>query len=692
VVLRTALSNPQVLLGQANQSFRPIGANSRQLLAIFSVAEALRRRHRDVAMEITRLVITPQMELKALCKVFPDLLKIFRAVRVGCQATDVEASTYQDIVMWPGSSPTSLVNGAAGMTIIALVIVALHLADDFLIPLALAGFLSFILQPLVQWLDDRRWPRPLAVLSVVVMTTCLLGLAGVFLAREVSSLAAELPRYETNLREKARTAAITLQSVGVWHNASKVLERVEDELKTPSTEAAPLKVEVRQEESRPLAALLAYIQLTLSPLATIGLTFLFTIFMLLQYHDLRDRIVHLMGPSEIGRSTQALNEAALDLAHFFRLQAGLNLSFGIVVGIVLWLIGLPNPALWGALAAVSRFIPYIGGVVAAVGPLLIAASVEPGWAKLVATGSVIAAAEFTVGYIIEPLLFGTKTRLSPLAVLISAAFWTTLWGPVGLILALPLTLGLVVFGEHIPQLAFLRVVLGNNPALTADQRLYHLLLAGDASEAGEEAGKFLNERSLEDYLEEVVIPALSIAAKDSSNGVLRREQLTDLKETTEEFVELCKDMVEMRHDQKVEVRPKAVAAKGSLVAIPGRGSFDQAAGELFVLAARMAGDETATCTSPGGLTGISAAAARRESPIKYLAIVTVGGVTGTQLQLLKRRAQRDLCPDRLGILVAEPVRLTAHDADGADSSQVFGSLKSLLRDSAKTLQPVLKAS
>ena len=594
--------------------------------------------------------------------------------------------------MWPGSSPSSLVNGAAGMTIIALVIAALHFADDFLIPLALGGFLSFILQPLVQWLDDRRWPRPLAVLSVVLVTTFLLGLAGIFLTREASNLAAELPRYEANLQEKAKSAADTLQSVGVWHNASKVLERVEGELKTSSTEAPPLKVEVRQEEARPLAALLSYVQLTLSPLATVGLTFLFTVFILLQYHDLRDRIVRLMGPSEIGRSTQALNDAALDLAQFFRLQAGLNLSFGVAVGVVLWVIGLPNPALWGALAAVSRFIPYIGGVVAAVGPLLIAASIEPGWGKLIATGSAIAVAEFTVGHVIEPLLFGSKTRLSPLAVLIAAAFWTTLWGPVGLILSLPLTLGLVVFGEHIPHLSFLRVLLGNNPALTAEQRLYHLLLAGDASEAVEEAAKFLEDHALEDYLEEVAIPALSIAAKDSNSGVLRREQLIDLKETTQEFVELCKDMVEMRKDKKVESRPKSNASEGRIVAVPGRGSFDQAAGELFVLAARMAGNETATCTSGGGLTGISAAADRREGRIKYVAIITVGGVTRTQLDLLRRRAQRDLAPNRLGVLVADTDRMITPNDDVETSSQVFNSLKLLLRDSVQTIQPVLRAS
>ena len=514
--------------------------------------------------------------------------------------------------MWRGSSPSSLVNGAAGLTIIALVIAALHFADDFLIPLALAGFLSFILQPLVQWLDNHGWPRPLAVSSVVLLTTLLLGLAGIFLAREASNLAAELPRYEANLRAKAKTVADTLQSVGVWHNASKVLERVEGELKTPLTEAPPLKVEVRQGEVRPLASLLAYVQLTLSPLATIGLTFLFTVFILLQYHDLRDRIVHLMGPKEIGRSTQALNEAALDLSHFFRLQAGLNLSFGVAVGFILWLIGLPNPALWGALAAVSRFIPYIGGLAAAVGPLLIAASVEPGWSKLIATVSAIAAAEFTVAHIIEPLLFGSKTRLSPLAVLIAAAFWTSTWGPVGLVLALPLTLGLVVFGEHIPHLAFLRVLLGNNPALTAEQRLYHLLLAGDASEAVEDAAKYVAERPWEEYLDEVAIPALAIASRDSNSGVLRREQLVDLKETTKEFVQQCIGLIELSDDKKVETEPNLTPIGGRIVVVPGLGSFDQAAGELFVSAARLSGYARATCTSPGGLTGISAEAERRE--------------------------------------------------------------------------------
>ncbi len=528
-------------------------------------------------------------------------------------------------------------------------------------------------------------------MTVVVVTTLLLGLACIFLAREVSNLAAELPRYETNLREKARTAAETLQSVGVWRNASKVLERVEGELKTQPTETAPLKVEVQKEETRPLASLLAYVQLSLAPLATAGFMFLFTVFILLQYHDLRDRIVRLMGTNEIGRSTQALNEAALDLAHFFRLQAGLNLSFGIAVGIVLWLIGLPNPALWGALAAVSRFIPYIGGLVAATGPLLIAASVDPGWEKLIATAAAIAVAEFSVGQIIEPLLFGTKTRLSPLAVLLAAAFWTTLWGPVGLILALPLTLGLVVFGEHIPHLSFLRVVLGNNPALTAEQRLYHLLLAGDASQAAEEGAKFIDERSLEDYLEEVAIPALSIAAKDSNSGILHREQLTELKATTSEFVELFTDMVEIRRDQNPDIQFKVRKIGSDVVAIPGRGTFDQAAGEFFVLALRMAGDQTATCSSSGGLTGISTTADQRRA-INYVAIITVGGVTRTQLDLLTRRAQRDLRPSSLGVFIAHAKSAIPQNASDAVSFKSFNSMKSMLRDAATSMSSAREAS
>jgi predicted PurR-regulated permease PerM len=217
-----------------------------------------------------------------------------------------------------------LVNAAAALTIFALVVVALYLTRDVAIPLVAAGFLSFLLQPLVQWLDDRKLPRPAAVAVVVLGSFILLGTAGTFLAREVSTLASELPRYETNLRLKARSAADQMQSVGVWRNAAEVLQRVEGELKQPPVKSEPLKVEVQNESSTPLATLLSYAQLSAGPLAAIGLMFLFTVFILLQYHDIRDRIVRLMGTTEIGRSTQALNGAGRDRAPLFRVKGGLD--------------------------------------------------------------------------------------------------------------------------------------------------------------------------------------------------------------------------------------------------------------------------------------------------------------------------------------------------------------------------------
>jgi hypothetical protein len=326
----------------------------------------------------------------------------------------------------------------------------------------------------------------------------------------------------------------------------------------------------------------------------------------------------------------------------------LNASFGVVIGVVLWLIGIPNAPLWGALAAVSRFVPYIGGVLAAFFPLLMAASLEPGWGTLILTAIVVIAAEFTVGHLVEPLLFGSKTRLSPLAVLLAAAFWTGVWGPVGLILALPLTLSIVVFGEHIPPLAFLRIILGNEPALTADQRLYHLLLAGDASQAAEEASDWVEKNSLIDYLDQVAIPALAIAARDNNGGKLHLEQLEELKGTTSEFVDLFQEMIELQRERKPDEQP-ADAKRTSALVLPGRGAFDQAASELFCLAAAER-QINAAVASAGGLTGISAFRENhKNTDIDYLAIISVGGVTATQLNLLIRRAIRDLEPSNVGI-------------------------------------------
>jgi hypothetical protein len=267
-----------------------------------------------------------------------------------------------------------------------------------------------------------------------------------------------------------------------------------------------------------------------------------------------------------------------------------------------------------------------------------------------------------------------------LAVLLAAAFWTGVWGPVGLILALPLTLSIVVFGEHLPPLAFLRIILGNEPALTADQRLYHLLLAGDASQAAEEASDWVEKSSLIDYLDQVAIPALAIAARDNNGGILRAEQLEELKGTTSEFVDLFQDRVELQRERKPDEQP-ADARRTIALVLPGRGAFDQAASELFCLAAAER-QINATAASAGGLTGIGAFREdHKNTGIDYLAIISVGGVTVTQLNLLIRRAIRDLEPSNVGIFFGKGAAAALlAQAEPAAIVRAFQDIKDLRRD------------
>jgi predicted PurR-regulated permease PerM len=241
--------------------------------------------------------------------------------------------------MWPGGSPAA-VNGAAGLTIAALIIAALYVGRDLRIPLALVGILSFILAPLLRRLTDWRVPHGLAVALVIAAVVAALAggitLAGRELAgREVAQLVEDVPRYESTLRDKARFMHSLFGTPGIWQRAADTLRSVEQEVRDPETETKPLKIEVAQSSDWPITVLLDFTRSMLPSLTTAGLALLFTIFILLQYGDLRDRAVRLMGTREIGRSTQALNEAGSDLAQFFLLQASLNASFGIVVGIAL---------------------------------------------------------------------------------------------------------------------------------------------------------------------------------------------------------------------------------------------------------------------------------------------------------------------------------------------------------------------
>ena len=410
---------------------------------------------------------------------------------------------------------------AVAVAVLAFIIIAtLYFGREIFVPIALAILLSFVLAPLVSSLQRVRVPRGLAVVSVVIFAFALIFALGSLLAAQLTQLAGDLPRYQSTITEKIQSFRDTTAGRGTLERASGMLKDLSKELDKPKDAATasspiltpkapapltPVPVEVRQPDPGALESLQALISPLLHPLATTGIIIIFVIFILLQRADLRNRFIRLAGSRDLQRTTAALDDAAARLGRLFLFQLLLNGAFGIAIGMGLWFIGIPSAILWGILAAVLRFVPYIGAVIAAAFPLALAVAVDPGWSMLLWTLALFLVVEPVVGHVIEPMVYGHSTGLSPVAVVASATFWTALWGPIGLVLATPLTVCLVVLGRHVERLEFLDVMFGDRPALSPPEIFYQRMLAGDPTEASEKAEEFLKERSLASYYAGVLL-------------------------------------------------------------------------------------------------------------------------------------------------------------------------------------------
>lgn len=275
----------------------------------------------------------------------------------------------------------------------------------------------------------------------------------------------------------------------------------------------------------------------LNPIATLGIVLVIAVFVLLRQEDLRDRLIRLIGSHDLNRTTTALDDAARRLSRYFLTQLALNVIFGLVIATGLYFIGVPGPVLWGIVAGLSRFLPYIGAWIAAALPALLAAAVDPGWTMFGATLALFAVTEPLMGQVVEPVVYGHSTGLSPVSVVIATIFWTWLWGPIGLFLATPLTLCLVVLGRHVDRLEFLDVLLGDRPALSPVESFYQRMLAGDPDEAEDQAEVLLKTCSLSAYYDTVALKGLKLAAEDMRRGTLDGPRLFQVRDAVQQLVE-----------------------------------------------------------------------------------------------------------------------------------------------------------
>ncbi len=483
----------------------------------------------------------------------------------------------------------------------AVIVAGLYYGQELTVPLVLAALLAFVLAPLCTALQRLWLPRGLAVLVAVLLTFAILGGLGMIVGRQAASLALSLPAYQSTITAKWNAM---VAKVGAFEHFTKDIGEA-----AGAKPGKPAKPDKEAPSSIGLPADMSGLTLfrsvalpILGPLGTLGVTLIFAFFILLSNEDLRDRLVRLVGRQDLHRTILAMNDAASRLSRFFLFQLAINAGFGAVIGMALWIAGMPSPLLWGILAGVMRFVPFLGVIVAAVPPILLAIAIVPGWSLALIVLAIFAVAESMMGQVIEPLIYGHNTGLSPIAVIVATAFWALLWGPIGLLIATPLTVCLVVMGRHVEALSFLDVILGDKPPLEPSETFYQRALEGRGMALAPDARKRIAASSYVEYCDRVALPGLALAQGDLARDDAAFERLDAI------HGQIGALMVQVRVDAKREADRKAPTEDSSdvpaerrqlppadwrdhdsIVCVPGRGQLDDLAAQMAVHALRDAG-------------------------------------------------------------------------------------------------------
>lgn len=491
-----------------------------------------------------------------------------------------------------GPNGTRLLSRLFIMITAVVVIAALYLAKVVFLPLAFAILFAFLLAPLVGRLERLRLPRALAVLLVIAGFAAILGCVGWLIGSQLIQMAGDLPNYQANIDRKL--ALVHDHHDTAFSRAEAEMQRLDNRLEQmaagggtdegAAAETAGTQQPIRVKDVSRSQGRLYQVGGILDPLITAFLTAVFTFFVLLRREDLRNRLIGLTGRGHVNVTTLAMMDASTRISRYFRLQLMVNATYGAIVVLALYLIGVPHFLLFGILASILRFIPYIGAPIAALLPTALALVVFPGWTHGLLVMAVFFCLEVLTANFAEPHLYGKQTGLSSLAILVAAAFWTLIWGPVGLVLSVPLTVCLVVVGSHVPNFEFLTLMLGDQPPIPPSAQLFQRLLARDEREAGDILEAFLQDHTLAQAYDDVVLPALTMAERNRHQQDLTEEAEQFIYRTLRELILDTGDRAEMIAEEKAAPAPPT-----RILCVPVRDEADDLAGIMLAQLLQTAG-------------------------------------------------------------------------------------------------------
>lgn len=545
-----------------------------------------------------------------------------------------------------------------------IVVAILRVAEDVLMPIAFSVLLAFLLTPLVVRLTRLGLPKSLSIVLTVSVAFATLGIVGWIVTAQAISLVRELPNYEENLRQKIaalkapQTPAVMTRMSGMVENLRREIKSAAPDKPTTAPSAddpKPVPVEIKPTEPTPWELARDLVKPVLRPLGVAGIVIVFVVAMLFQREDLRDRFLKIVSAGRLNIATQALDDAASRVSRYLGMQLIVNAGYGVPIGIGLWWIGIPNALLWGLLATLLRFIPFIGPWIAALFPIALSIAVDPGWTMLLYTVGLFLAMELISNNLIEVVLYGASTGISNLALLVAAVFWTWLWGPAGLVLSTPLTVCVLVLGNYVPGMNFLSMLLGSQPALEPPAQFYQRMLSMESEDMFDVASNYITEHSLEEFYDDIFIPALLMCEHDRHNGALPEPRQRFIFQASRELIEELERQDEVARVEAAgkPVPEQTLAANApaipKVLGFPARDEADELVGLMLCHLLRRRGIAAGFNPLTAPLDQPLATIAERKIPATFISALPPSAIGGARYQCRRLRQASADAPVIVGL-------------------------------------------